>query len=138
MKQWLQKFSYKVAGWMQGRYGFDELSKFLTIGGLILLLISKPLGSSILYIAAAAAIFWSSIRMYSKNIAKRRQERAWYLKQRNKVTGAFSQAKRRWKDRKTHKYFKCGRCGTIMRVPRGKGKIKITCPKCGQETFKKS
>lgn len=138
MKQWFQKFAYKVARWMQGRYGYDELSRFLSIGGIVLLLLSRFPRLSMLYLPALAAIIWSSIRMYSKNIAKRQKERAWYLKQRSKITGAFSLTKRRWQDRKTHKYFKCQRCGASMRVPKGKGKIKITCPKCGQETFKKS
>ena len=138
MKQWFQKFAYKLAAWMQGRYGYDELSRFLTIGGLIVLIVSRLLGFFPLYYIAFAAIIWSSIRMYSKNIAKRQKERAWYLKQKNKVAGVFSLTKRRWQDRKTHRYFRCPRCGTVMRVPKGKGKIKITCPKCGQETYKKS
>ena len=138
MKQWFQKLSYKMTGWMQGRYGYDELSRFLSIGGIVLLLISRFVNIYPLYLISLVAIVWSSFRIYSKNIVKRQKERAWYLKQRNKVSGVFRMAKRRWQDRRTHRYFKCQRCGTTMRVPKGKGKIKITCPKCGQETYKKS
>ena len=123
---------------MQGRYGYDEFSRFLSIGGLVLLIVSRIAKIELLYLLASAAIIWSMTRMYSKKLDKRRKERAWYLKKRNAVTGFFSLTKRRWKDRKTFAYFKCSRCGTTLRVPKGKGKIKVTCPKCGQEEFRKS
>ena len=138
MKQRLQKLAYKYSIWMQGRYGYDELSRFLSIAGLILLILSRFRGLSLLYIPGAAAVIWSSVRMYSKKIEKRQKERAWYIAKRDAVMGFFNLNKRRWQDRKTFAYFKCERCGTVLRVPKGKGKIKVTCPKCHQESFRKS
>ena len=138
MKQRLQKLAYKISVWMQGRYGYDELNRFLSVTGIVLLILSRFKNLGLLYIPGFAAIVWSTVRMYSRKLEKRRRERAWYMKRRDAVTGALNLTKRRWQDRKSFKYFKCSRCGTTLRVPKGKGKIKVTCPKCKQETFRKS
>ena len=75
-------------------------------------------------------------RMFSKNLTKRRAENqkfmGWIWKARNNAAGA----KARRAD-KEHKYFTC-KCGAICRVPVGKGKIVITCPKCGAKIEAKS
>ena len=61
-----------------------------------------------------------------------------YFVCKNKVLGWFRRGKARWQDRKTHRYFRCPQCRATVRVPRGKGKIRITCPKCKHQFVKKS
>lgn len=128
--EWLKKFMY-------GRYGGDNLSRGLLILSFILLILSNILPKSlwfltiISYIPALICVF----RIFSRNIYKRQIENYKYLKIRNKVIAFFKRKSNRLKDLKTHKYFKCSNCNQILRVPRGHGKISITCPKC-KNTFK--
>lgn len=39
-------------------------------------------------------------------------------------------AKKMWKERKTSNFLKCPQCGQVLSVPKGKGKLRVTCPKC--------
>ena len=70
---------------------------------------------------------WTLFRMFSRNLPKRRSENAWFL---TKIVNPLKSQRARSRD-KDHKYFTCPQCRTVCRVPRGKGKIIITCPKCG-------
>lgn len=138
MKKWFQKIGDKFQGWMQGRYGTDELSQFLNVITLILLIAACFPKISFLFIPALVIWIWVLIRSFSKNIEKRRKERAVYLRFTGRIKGWFSLRKRMWRERKTYSYCKCSQCKTRLRVPKGKGKIKITCPKCHAETIKKT
>jgi len=138
MKNWFQNLGYKMQGWMQGRYGQDELNRALSTGGLILLLLSMIPALSFLYPLAFAMVVWSIFRCYSKKLDRRRAERDAYLRFTGKIKGWFSLQKRRWKERRTHRYFRCKQCRASLRVPRGKGKIRITCPHCGCKFEKKT
>ena len=120
---------------MYGRNGFDPLNRFLFWVVLILDIASiflargeSPLGG-ILSLVVTAAWLLLLFRTFSRNLAKRREENqkfvSWWWKVKNKTAGA----KARHADR-DHKYFTCKSCGAICRVPVGKGKIVITCPKC--------
>ena len=120
---------------MYGRNGFDPLNRFLFWVVLILDIASiflargeSPLGG-ILSLVVTAAWLLLLFRTFSRNLAKRREENqkfvGWWWKVKNKTAGA----KARHADR-DHKYFTCKSCGAICRVPVGKGKIVITCPKC--------
>lgn len=122
---WFRRFMY-------GRYGGDTLSKDLIILSFIILMILNFLPRSlrglevIAYIPMAVCIF----RMFSRNIYKRQQENYKYLKMRNPAMLWFKRKINKARDLKTHKYFKCPNCKQKLRVPRGKGKISISCPKC--------
>lgn len=122
---WLRKVMY-------GRYGVDQLSVALAIISLILILITGILPRSlrILGILAYIPMFCYIYRTFSKNIFKRQQENYKYLAFKNSIISIAKSYKRRLADRKTHKYFTCPNCKQKMRVPRGNGKITITCPKC--------
>lgn len=113
---------------MRGRHGQDELNQCLSILALILLPLSFV--SRIFGILALALLFWAQFRCCSKKLEKRERERQAYLRLAAKPKDLISLQKRRWADRKTHRYYKCTNCKTILRVPRGKGKIEITCPCC--------
>jgi len=142
MKQFLQRAKQSLIIWMQGRYGMDEMSKAMNIAGLVLVIVcsffrQKGMVFFIISWIGCAMIIYSSIRVYSRNIYKRQQERSWYLRWSGKIRSAVSLQKRRWTDRKTFLYIKC-ECGTVLRAPRNKGKIKLHCPKCGKEKIVRS
>ena len=152
MKQFFQNLGYKAQRWMQGRYGTDELNRALSIGTIALLIVSLVVGratlnaetgrssfvSTFLWYLAFAMLIWSLIRTYSKNLEKRRKERDAYLGFTGRIKSFFSLQKRKWDERKTHVYFKCPGCGKQLRVPKGKGNIRITCPGCGKVLEKKT
>ena len=134
MKQFLQRITYKLQIWMQGRYGMDELNRTLNTSGIVIVLLSSFIPAfRPASFAGCVFIIIATLRTYSRNIYKRQQERAKYLKLTGGIRSWLSLQKRRWTDRKTHVYVKCS-CGTVLRAPKGKGKIKLHCPKCGKET----
>ncbi len=115
---------------MMGRYGTDKLNMaILSLGvGLCLLVmfIRWPLLDLALTALSYALMFWAIFRMLSRNTYKRYQENRRYLRFMERV-----------RDRE-HRYFDCPRCHQVVRVPRGKGKIAITCPKCKETFIKKT
>lgn len=132
------KFRERLARFYQGRNGTDQFSQFLSWAGLIVLLISlfttsvgNGLLSNLLWGISLAVIVYGLFRSLSKNIYKRQAENNKYLAVAWKVKTWFRSQKQRIKDAKNFKYFKCPSCKTTLRVPRHKGKIQITCRKCG-------
>jgi len=131
----------KFMRFMSGRYGSDELSRFLSIFSCVILLAAylfRGIIGSILVLAAFACLIYSYYRTFSKKIYNRRQENAVFLKLKASFLKEFNLIRERFKNRKTHKYFKCPKCKATMRVPKGKGKILITCSRCGNQFTEKS
>lgn len=124
-----------IRRFMQGRYGSDALTLFLMCVGIGLNIVSMfvPFVS---FLALAIFVFavW---RMLSRNIYARQKENAAYLRSWQRVKSFFSGLGPR-ADAKTHKHYKCPECRQEVRVPRGKGKILITCPRCGKKFEKKT
>ena len=133
----LFRLAYKYREFMMGRYGTDELNLFLVILSAVLLFLSRIRFMWFLYIISLLIFFFAFVRMYSRNIAQRHKEKILYLKFKNKVTAFFRIKRDTWKNRKTHKYFRCKRCKASIRVPRGVGKIQVTCPQCRTKFIKK-
>ncbi len=136
MKRWLQRLGEKMQAWMYGRYGYDELSKFLLIAVLVFVLISPLV--PLLYPIAMILLIWSMFRSFSRNLEKRQKERETFLKYTDKVKQSFKRRKNMWRDRKTHRYYKCPNCKSWLRVPKGKGQIEITCPVCKGKITRKT
>ncbi len=134
----------KFIRFMMGRYGQDDLNRLLSIAGLIVLVISVitirfvPYLSSILWIIAVALIVICYYRMFSRDIAKRSAENQKFLSLRYKFAVEKQRRAERAAQSKDYKFFKCPKCGVYNRIPRGKGKIEITCPKCGEKFIRKS
>ena len=130
MKNWFEKLGYKMASFMYGRYGNDALTKFLLILALILMVISWIPSLWWMYLLALAVMIWSLFRTFSRRFDKRRRELERYLKIQKPIVNFFKLSRNKWRDRKTHVYFKCKKCKAVLRVPKGKGSIVVICTRC--------
>uniref|UniRef100_UPI003FF068FA hypothetical protein n=1 Tax=Roseburia sp. TaxID=2049040 RepID=UPI003FF068FA len=128
----------KFQRFMAGRYGVDELSKFLNIVLLVLLVLSIFIRSGILYLLALGILIYSYFRMFSRNISKRYEENQKFVNFRYRNVVKWNNFKKRFAQRKEYRFYHCPQCKQTVRVPRGRGKICITCPKCRTEFVKKS
>jgi ribosomal protein L37AE/L43A len=122
---------------MAGRYGPDSLNRALSALALLDLLVALLTGKPLLLLLGLA--LWGIVyfRMFSRNISKRYEENQRWLQFYGKVRDRFRRLIARLRDRE-HRYFKCPDCGTMLRVPRGRGKIQVTCPHCSRQIIKKS
>ena len=94
--------------------------------------------NSNLYVTAILIMVWALIRCYSRNIEKRYAERESYLQLRNRWKAKVLFRKKQWEDRKTYRYFRCKNCKTVMRIPKGKGKVEVRCPVCRETILTRS
>ncbi len=131
------KFRDRLARWMYGRYGNDHLNRLFLALAILFLIVSIFAQYQVFYWIAVLFLVLAYFRMFSKNIYKRSAENTKYLNMTAGIRRFFSRGKARSQD-KTHRYFKCPGCGQTVRVPRGRGKIQITCPKCRREFIKKT
>lgn len=123
---------------MYGRYGMDRLGKLLTWGAVVILIVAMLTGLTWLDIVALVVLIYGYFRMFSRNINARYNENAKYLSILGKVKWFFKSRTDHMKQRKTHHIYSCPQCRQKIRVPKGKGKIAIRCPKCGNEFVKVS
>ena len=128
--------------WMQGRYGADQLSRFES-GLLIVILIvnmflRRTVVYPILYFVSLGLLIHVYFRMFSKNIEKRRRENQWYCTASYKIRVKWNKMVSHHRQRKVYRFYKCPMCRQKVRVPKGRGRISITCPKCRQEFVRKS
>ena len=124
------KFGSWLRRVMTGRYGSDKLNTVILCSGVVLVLVCMflpwPRVKLALTLVSYFLMFWAIFRAFSRNTYKRYRENQ-----------KFTQFLAKLKDRK-HKYFTCPQCRQSVRVPRGKGKIAITCPKCKNKIIKKT
>ena len=132
----------KFMRFMQGRYGVDQLSKALLVIGLISILLASFFRGSLVgtffYYVGWFLIIYCYFRMFSKNVSKRYAENQAYLAKSYKIRCFFAKQKDLFRQRKQYHIYKCPGCGQKIRIPRGKGKIEIRCPKCSTTFIKKS
>ena len=124
------KIKEKLARFMYGRYGGDQLNSFVLIAVAILMVINIFLNSLIMYVAYMLLWVWSLFRMLSRKIYKRRAENEKFLRLWTPIKNKFKLMKNKRRDRKTHVYKKCPRCKAVLRLPKRKGKHTVRCPKC--------
>jgi len=127
----------KLRQFMYGRYGTDQLSLGLLIIGLICGVISMLTGFAPLYYISFVFYAFEIYRMLSKDIEKRRAENMKFMQLIWKVKNFFASLKTKAELRKKYKYFKCPACGQKIRIPRGRGKVEVHCPKCSHNFIKK-
>lgn len=125
----------RFAQFMAGRYGTDQLNRFLSVLSLVLMIAAVVFNKTVvarpLWLVAFVLLILVYARMLSRNVYKRNAENYRYLKLRMSITGKFEMISIRWKQRKDYKFFTCPACHTTLRVPKHKGKINIVCKKCG-------
>lgn len=124
------RFSAAMQRFMMGRYGVDRLNIVILGAGFVASILSTILRGSVLGVVlwafSYAMMIWAIFRLLSRNTYKRYQENRRYLTLRDRI-----------RDRK-NRYFSCPKCRQVVRIPRGKGKVAITCPKCREKFIKKT
>lgn len=132
----------KFRQFMTGRYGTDQLSRFIMGCGLVTLVLYMITRGNLWYYLTFGLLIWNYARAFSRNYNKRYQENLKFLELKSQVmakfpgrsqSGSYHQAKDT-----THRIYKCPFCSQKVRVPRGKGKISITCPKCHKDFIKRT
>ena len=128
----------KIRKLMAGRYGLDQLNEALILSALAFMVISMFLKSTPLKTVGLLLLVLCYVRMFSRNIGKRYDENIKFLNYRDKIMKYISAKKEYIKQLRVYHIYKCPNCKQKIRVPRGKGKISITCPKCKTEFVKRS
>lgn len=127
----------KFRNFMYGRYGNDQLNLALVIFGCVLTLFLSFFDIPFIRYIGLIPYILAACRMFSKNIAKRQQENLKFLKISAPWRQFIIKKARQFQD-KDHKYYQCPQCHNTLRVPKGRGKIKISCPHCSTEFIKKT
>ena len=130
MRNAIQRFMY-------GRYGNDQFGFFLLGLSVFLSLLAALSDFVLLNLVAEVIILYALFRMFSRNTYKRREENGKFLRKVNPFLKWFRLQQTMRKD-KAHRYFKCPNCSQYLRVPRGKGKITVTCRSCKASFQEKS
>ena len=128
----------RFTDFMSGRYGADQLSRFMLGVCLVCLVANIFTGIRAVYVIALIILGVCYYRMFSRDYAKRSAENQKYLDMIWRIKSRFTKTKNRVIQSKDFHIYKCPSCGQKIRIPRGKGKICITCPKCRHEFEKKS
>lgn len=148
-------FSERYRSFMERRNGPDQLARDMLILAVVLVVVSLFLRNAVgnvILLCGLAALAYSYFRLFSSNIGARSSENSAYVAKRNRILGKVSsrvrpasdaasaagrRATRQVRDR-DHRYFACPSCGQEVRVPKGAGKIRVTCPKCGEKFERKA
>lgn len=138
LQQFFQSLAVRIRQFMIGRYGTDEFTFALLIISVIFTFLDNFRPIRFFYFIGVAIVWYSFFRTMSKNHEKRRKELNWYLRVSEKPKAELKLLGNKIRDRKTHRYFRCKECKTVLRVPKGRGKIEITCPKCRARVVKKT
>lgn len=136
MKGFFKDIGNKMSGFMSGRYGPDALSKAISNLAVIILILS--LFIRIVTPVAVILLVLCYFRIFSKNHGARQKELYAYLNVKRRADAEIALWKRKVKERNTHRFFKCRKCKTNLRVPKGKGKIEIICKVCGEKIIKRT
>ena len=134
----LNNLKMKFARFMQGRNGMDQFSQFLNGIVMTLLIASIFIRWTPIYWSGLALLFYMYFRIFSKNIPKRSMENQKFCNMRYDFHVKLNKWKKEWEQRKIYRFFRCPMCHQKVRVPKGRGKICITCPKCRQEFIRLS
>lgn len=134
-------FRQRIQQFMYGRNGYDQLGRALILAALAFMLLGMVLPRAVypLFLTGQyAALIYCLFRVLSRNVYQRQRENAWYLQKERAVRRWFRSLRDRWRQRKDYKFFRCPSCHALLRVPRGKGKLLLTCRKCGNRFERKT
>ena len=132
----------KMARFMAGRNGTDQFARFTLTASLVLLVLSmlfrSGLFGTLLWVLAVALLVYTYTRILSRNLQKRRAENVKFLSFSSDAKRSLAARRERYAMRKDYCFFRCPSCKTMLRVPKGKGKILVRCSKCGQSFERKT
>ena len=133
----MRRFAQSVQHFMYGRYGVDQLNMTLLYTTLGLSIIGMFSHTLIIYWLSYLTMFGMLFRALSKNHTRRYRENEKFLKATKPLFRMAGKTKHQLQD-KNNRYYSCPSCHQTIRVPKGKGKIAITCPKCRREFIKRT
>lgn len=131
MKERMQRF-------MAGRYGNDQLNQFIFIVAIISMVLEIITRHSLFYTLTLVLLILAYVRVFSRNINKRYEENMKFLQKKDAILNKFRRQKYYAAQRRNFHIYTCPQCKQKIRIPKGKGKISITCPKCRTSFIKKS
>ena len=131
MKERMQRF-------MAGRYGNDQLNQFIFIVAIISMVLDIITRQSLFYTLTLVLLILAYVRVFSRNINKRYEENMKFLQKKDAILNKFRKQKYYAAQRRNFHIYTCPQCKQKIRIPKGKGKISITCPKCRTSFIKKS
>ena len=131
MKERMQRF-------MAGRYGNDQLNQFIFIVAIISMVLEIITRQSLFYTLTLVLLILAYVRVFSRNINKRYEENMKFLQKKDAILNKFRKQKYYAAQRRNFHIYTCPQCKQKIRIPKGKGKISITCPKCRTSIIKKS
>ena len=131
MKERMQRF-------MAGRYGNDQLNQFIFIVAIISTVLEIITRQSLFYTLTLVLLILAYVRVFSRNINKRYEENMKFLQKKDAILNKFRRQKYYAAQRRNFHIYTCPQCKQKIRIPKGKGKISITCPKCRTSFIKKS
>ena len=135
-------FKERIRRFMIGRYGFDSYSKFLLIAALVFVMLSsfnqRHFIGVVFYFIGWGSMIYSLYRTLSRDRSKRALENQQYLNKSAGIRRKFQNLPNDIQQRKMYHIYKCPKCKQKIRIPRGKGRIEIRCPKCGETFIKNS
>lgn len=144
MRRWNQNGTSR-SRFLEGRYGSDPLGRFLSVAGCVALLAAllvrsaaRGAVSGLLGALALAAVGWCYFRLLSRNYGRRAAENRKYLDLRDRALCWLHLQRDCFSQRKDYAFFRCPSCHQMVRVPKGKGRIRITCRRCGFAFEKKT
>ena len=131
MKERMQRF-------MAGRYGNDQMNQFIFIVAIISMVLEIITRQSLFYTLTLVLLILAYVRVFSRNINKRYEENMKFLQKKDAILNKFRKQKYYAAQRRNYHIYTCPQCKQKIRIPKGKGKISITCPKCRTSFIKKS
>ena len=131
MKERMQRF-------MAGRYGNDQLNQFIFIVAIISMVLEIITRQSLFYTLTLVLLILAYVRVFSRNINKRYEENMKFLQNKDVILNKFCKQKYYAAQRRNFHIYTCPQFKQKIRIPKGKGKISITCPKCRTSFIKKS
>ena len=131
MKERMQRF-------MAGRYGNDQLNQFIFIVAIISMVLEIITRQSLFYTLTLVLLILAYVRVFSRNINKRYEENMKFLQRKDAILNKFRKQKYYAAQRRNYHIYTCPQCKQKIRIPKGNGKISITCPKCRTSFIKKS
>ena len=139
------RLAQALARFMYGRYGTDQLARFIScvsLVSIVLSILTRGVGhgrlSGFFVYLCMGLLVWSYFRMFSRNYSRRRRENEFYLDKKYRLVSWLKLHRECFKQRRDYAFYRCPGCRQLVRVPRGKGKLRITCRRCGYSFEKKT